>query len=117
MMATSRGETDPRDRQNGSGGWHGWWRNLRCGGPEEGAKAHTLIDRHRLISLDHGDVGFLHAHRANRCLESRMREIRLYGSEGGVARKGRPYPYPGGRRRAYASKPSSGRPPSRNKAQ
>lgn len=25
-----------------------------------------------------------------------MREIRLYGSEGGAARKGRPYPYPGG---------------------
>ncbi len=24
-----------------------------------------------------------------------MREIRLYGSEGGAARKGRPYPYPG----------------------
>ena len=25
-----------------------------------------------------------------------MREIRLYGSEGGAARKGRLYPYPGG---------------------
>ncbi len=25
-----------------------------------------------------------------------MREIRPYGSEGGAARKGRPYPYPGG---------------------
>ncbi len=30
-----------------------------------------------------------------RQLESRMREIRQYGSEGGAARKGRPYPYQG----------------------
>jgi len=29
-------------------------------------------------------------------LESRMREIRPSGSEGGVADNGHPYPYPGG---------------------
>jgi hypothetical protein len=31
----------------------------------------------------------------NRQLESRMREIRLSGSEGGVGRKPYPYPYQG----------------------
>jgi hypothetical protein len=35
-----------------------------------------------------------HPHRGFRP-ESRMREIRPYGSEGGAARKGCPYPYPG----------------------
>ena len=41
-------------------------------------------------------------------LESRMREIRPSGSEGGVADNGHPYPYRGGLRPGWAGGGDSG---------